>query len=153
MIKIKPSPTADTRTCDFANVTRQQLIESSLQHIDDINKAMHFFVCKMDESVANHDADKLDDIDGFHRDFIGGFKSTTWWDNHRRVNRHHLNAPDGVPHDVNLIDVLDMIADMVVARKGRGANFPIQIPIDVLEMAFANTVELLDKEVVVEDDE
>lgn len=150
MIKIKPSPTADTRTCDFANVTKEQLLESSKQHINDIREAMYFFKILLTKSAFIHDHDKLSDIDGFHRDFIGGFKNTTWWDNHRKVNRHHLNVADGIPNDVNLIDVLDMIADMVVARKGRGADFFIGIHPDILMAAFANTVELLDKEVVVE---
>lgn len=150
MIKIKPSPTADTRTCDFANVTKEQLLESSYNHVGDVKDAMDFFKHKINKAAARHDYDKFSDIDGFHRDFIGGFKNTTWWDNHRKVNRHHLNVADGIPDDVNLIDVLDMIADMVVARKGRGADFPIGIHPDILMAAFANTVELLDKEVEVE---
>ena len=150
MIIIKPSPTADTRTCDYANVTKEQLKESSYQHIVDVFKAMAFFRDAILIAAERHDYDKLTDIDGFHRDFIGGFKNTTWWDNHRKVNRHHLNVADGIPNDVNLIDVLDMIADMVVARKGRGADFFIGIHPDILMAAFANTVELLDKEVVVE---
>lgn len=152
MIKIKPSPTADTRTCDFANVTKEQLLASSEQHIRDVHMAMAFFIGKIYESQSDHDCDKITDIDGFHRDFIGGFKNTTWWDNHRKVNRHHLLAEDGVPSDVNLIDVLDFIADMVVARKGRGAHFPIALTGDILFKAFQNTVDMLDAEVVVEND-
>ena len=88
--------------------------------------------------------DKIDDIDGFHRDFITGFKQTEWWDKHRKENRHHLMEADGVPEDVNLIDVLDMIADCVMAGMARsGSVYPLNIPNDVLVKAFQNTVELL----------
>jgi len=42
-IKIKTSPTADTRTCDWSKVTEQELLESSIMHISDIVQAMDFF--------------------------------------------------------------------------------------------------------------
>jgi hypothetical protein len=43
MIPIKQSKTADTRTCDFANVTKQTLLESSVQHIDDVRRGLECF--------------------------------------------------------------------------------------------------------------
>ena len=36
MIKVKKSPTADTRTCDVTKVTKEQLRESSISHIRDV---------------------------------------------------------------------------------------------------------------------
>ena len=79
-----------------------------------------------------------------------GFAQTTWWDNHRKVNRHHLLQPDGVPEDVNLIDVIDMICDCVMAGMARsGSVYPLTIDADVLRRAFDNTVELLKKNVEV----
>jgi len=36
MIVIRKSETADTRTCDFANVTKETLLKSSVQHIGDV---------------------------------------------------------------------------------------------------------------------
>src|SRR4051812_35848803 len=115
MISIRKSPTADTRTCDFANTSKDTLYASSLQHIADVRAALDFFRSKIFDAAQVHDFDKISDISGFHRDFVTGFKQTTWWDNHRKVNRHHLLQADGVPTDVNLIDVLDMIADCVMA--------------------------------------
>ena len=35
-ITIKPSPTADTRTCDWSKVTREQLYVSSVAHLADV---------------------------------------------------------------------------------------------------------------------
>ncbi len=99
----------------------------------------------------NHDTDKITDIDGFHADFVTGFKEHGWWDRHRQLNRHHLTEPDGVRDDVNLIDVLDFIADCVMAGMGRsGSVYPLHLSPELLERAFQNTVELLKREVVVE---
>jgi hypothetical protein len=149
-ISICKSPTADTRTCDFANVSEEVLYASSLQHIADVRKAIDFFRHKLFVAGQVHDRDKIDDIKGFHRDFITGFKQTEWWDAHRRINRHHLLEADGVPVDVNLIDVLDMIADCVMAGMARsGSVYPLNIKPEVLARAFENTVALLKSQVVV----
>jgi len=143
MIKIKPSQTADTRTCDFSKVTRETLYASSVQHIGDVRGA--------ERQAEIHDTDKLTDIEGFHADFLTGFKQTGWWDKHRKLNRHHLQQPDGCPVDVNLIDVLDFIADCVMAGMARsGSVYELKLGPELLERAFQNTVEMLKREVVVE---
>jgi hypothetical protein len=57
---------------------------------------------------------------------------------------------DGVPADVNLIDVLDYIADCVMAGMARsGSVYPSALPPDLLTTAFQNTVALLKAQVVV----
>jgi len=152
MIEIKPSPTADTRTCDYTKVTRETLYNSSLQHINDVQRALAFFQHHLAIASVEHDTDKLTDIAGFHRDFVKGFPDgdTPWWDAHRKLNRHHLNMSDGVPENVTLIDVLDYIADCVMAGMARsGSVYEIKIDPDVLMRAYVNTIELLKKEVVV----
>ena len=98
-----------------------------------------------------HDYDKLTDIDGFHSDFVTGFKENTWWENHRKIHRHHLAKEDGIPRDVNLIDVLEYIADCVMAGMARtGQVYPLPSD-DFLKTAFENTVELLKSNVQVID--
>lgn len=154
MIAIKPSPTADTRTCDFANTPKQVLLNSSEQHMHDVRRGMAFFAGKVMEAANDHDRDKITDIDGFHRDFVNGFKEpefTTWWTKHRQLNRHHLTMADGVPDDVNLIDVLDFITDCVMAGMARsGSVYRLELPHGVLDAAFQNTVALLRNEVTVD---
>jgi hypothetical protein len=151
MIRIRQSPTADTRTCDFANVGKDTLIASSRQHIDDVAKALEFFQSRLARAAEDHDTDKITDIDGFHADFVTGFVQTSWWDRHRALNRHHLTMDDGIPDDVNLIDVLDFIADCVMAGMARsGSVYPLQLSPELLERAFQGTVELLKREVSVE---
>lgn len=154
MIQIPKSATADTRTCDFANTSKETLLASSHQHIADVREALTFIMKLLGDAIDIHDHDKISDIDGFHRDFVTGFKQTTWWDNHRKVNRHHLLQADGVPADVNLIDVLDMICDCVMAGMARsGSVYPLEIDGEVLRRAFDNTVELLKKNVEVTEGE
>lgn len=154
MIEIRKSQTADTRTCDFANTSKQTLLESSVSHIGDVAKGLAFFQAEIGKAIGRHDTDKLTDIDGFHADFVTGFKVTDWWDRHRTLNRHHLFQADGVPADVNLIDVLDLIADCVMAGMGRsGSVYALDLDPRVLMKAFTNTVDLLRAQVeVVSDD-
>ena len=153
MIIVKPSPTADTRTCDFANTPKEVLLQSSLIHISDVSKGLGFFAGKLTEAAGVHDYDKLSEIDWLHRDFITGFKQTGWWDNHRLVNRHHLNVADGVPFDVNLVDVIEHVVDCVMAGMARsGSVYELSLPNDVLQRAFHNTVNLLKDSVTVMND-
>ncbi len=152
MIEIQKSATADTRTCDWSKVTKDQLRVSSEQHIGDVRKAIDFFKARLADSANDHDSDKLIDLNGFHGDFQTGFKRTDWWDTHRKITRHHLTSQDGIPDDVNLIDVLEMIADCVMAGMGRtGSVYPLEIAPEVLKRAFDNTVDQLKKEIVVKD--
>lgn len=155
MIIISPSPAADSRTCDYRNVSQQTLLDSSRQHIEDVQAGLAFFAVKIMEASRAHDRDKITDIEGFHRDFTHGFEEplyTTWWTRHRALNRHHLTQQDGVPVDVNLIDVLDFITDCVMAGMARsGSVYPLALDPDVLRRAFENTVDLLKRNVLVSD--
>ena len=123
-----------------------------MQHIHDVQRGLAFFQRALAEAAIRHDTDKLTDIDGFHADFLTGFAQTGWWDRHRKLNRHHLTQADGIPEDVNLIDVLDMVADIVTAGMARsGGVYPVNLSAEVLEMAFQNTVTLLKDRIIVEE--
>lgn len=152
MIEISKSQTADTRTCDFANTSKETLLASSRQHIGDVVKALAFFSGKITEAAGEHDYDKLTTIDAFHADFVTGFKQTGWWDNHRKIHRHHLGQPDGVPDDVNLIDVIEYISDCVMAGMARsGSVYEIKLPDEILQRAFKNTTRMLKAQVSVKE--
>jgi hypothetical protein len=131
-------------------VDRSTLLASSIQHVADVHQALAFFAGEIVCAAGRHDFDKLSDIDGFHHDFTTGFTVTDWWDRHRQLNRHHLQQADGVREDVNLIDVLDFIADCVMAGMGRtGSVYPLNLSPELLEKAFQNTVALLKAQVEV----
>jgi len=150
MIEIDKSQTADTRTCDFANTDKLTLLASSRTHIADVVKALAFFSGKLTEAAGEHDYDKLTSIDWFHADFITGFKKTGWWDNHRKIHRHHLDKPDGVPENVNLLDVIEHISDCVMAGMARsGSVYELKLSDELLQRAFKNTVEMLKSQVSV----
>lgn len=150
MIEIKRSETADTRTCDFANTTKATLLASSRQHIGDVVKALAFFSSKIIEAAGEHDYDKLTEIDWFHADFVTGFKQQGWFTNHRKIHRHHLAEHDGVPPDVNLVDVIEHISDCVMAGMARsGSVYDLKLSDDLLQVAFENTVELLKEQVTI----
>lgn len=150
LITITKSQTADTRSCDFANVTKDMLYASSQQHIGDVRDAIDLFIYKLRAAATSHDADKLSAIDWFHRDFVTGFAETGWWDNHRKITRHHLSEDDGVPRDVNLIDVLEWVADCVMAGMARtGTVRPLAIDPEVLTRAVHNTAAMLERNVKV----
>ena len=154
MIEIKKSPTADTRTCDPEKVTKTELYNSSIEHIKDVREGISFFINYLANAAMVHDQDKLTDIDWFHKDFITGFKETGWWDHHRQINRHHLAQSDGVPQDVNLLDVLEYIADCVVAGMARkGDIYELIMSPELLSRAFINTVAMLKEQVVVVEDD
>lgn len=151
MIKIKQSKTADTRTCDYKNVSKEQLLESSYQHIGDVKKGLLYLVTRLVDVACNHDSTKISGIDQFHSDFISGFKTTSWWDKHRQQERHHLSSGDGVPEDVDLIDVLEFLVDGVMAGLGRSGQYRKEkLPEGLLERALNNTVTKLIEEVEVE---
>ena len=151
MITIRQSKTADSRTCDVTTVSRETLLASSLQHIGDVQRGLAMFAGLLLKAAGRHDYDKLTDIDGFYGDFVTKFERTEWWDRHRQLNRHHLLQADGVRDDVNLIDVLDMIVDCVMAGMARtGSVYPLNIDPAVLMKAFENTVELMKANVRVE---
>jgi len=151
MITIPKSATADTRTCDWSKVEKDELLEASKQHIQDVGRALDFFCEHLEHAAAYHDHDKMSAIDHFHSDFRTGFEEHGWWDNHRKLNRHHIDKADGVPDDVNLVDVLEHVADCVMAGMARsGKVTPLALPDEVLQRAFANTVELLKATVRVE---
>jgi hypothetical protein len=152
MIKIKKSPTADTRTCEVNEVSKKQLLKSSVQHINDVGKALGFFASLLTKAASIHDYDKLTEIDSFYSDFQSNFKKTEWWQNHRKLNRHHLTHEDGIPENVNLIDVLEFISDCCMAGMARsGKVYDLVLDKEILEKAFKNTVELLIQNIQVED--
>ena len=79
MIKIKKSPTADTRSCDYSKVSEEQLLDSSKMHIADVLKGMYWLIGKIKEQFKRHDWDKLEYINDFHSDFKSGFKTKDWY--------------------------------------------------------------------------
>ena len=152
-IIIKKSPTADTRTCDFTKVSEEQLLQSSLMHIQDVKTGMFLMSEVLKQMGAKHDFTKLQNIKEFHHDFQTGFKEETWYKMHKQVERHHLQDADGVRDDVDLLDVIECIVDGVMAGMARSGEFKdVVIPNEVLQKAVSNTANNLKKMILVEEE-
>lgn len=152
-IKIKKSETADSRTCDFKNVTKLQLLKSTQSHLSDIRKGFRFFIDLMLHQSEIHDLTKLTHLDDFHRNFISGFEEKDWWDLHQDKERHHFNNPKYIQDDVNLIDIMDQIIDGVMAGMARSGSYRQEkISPELLTKAYENTVRLLLESVEVVND-
>jgi len=152
-IIIRKSPTADTRTCDVSKVTKRQLLQSSVQHISDVQKGLEYLAKRILLAGEKHDYTKLSELDSFYSDFKTGFKTTEWWELHKNTERHHLSKTGKIPSNVNLIDVLEYLVDGVMAGLARSGEYRREeIPEGLLEQAFENTIELLLSKTEVKED-
>lgn len=158
MITISKSKSADTRSAT-KKVTKGELLESSIQHIGDVQRAIVWMIGMLAQKAQSHDFTKLTDIDGFYRDFktiqdgsTEDFKTMEWYKLHIGSERHHLN--DRCPEDVSLFDVLERIADITMAGLGRtGTIYDDTLSPEILVRAYKNTIEMLKENVEVKDTE
>lgn len=149
MIKINKSQNADSRTMT-GEPNKEVLLKSSIQHIGDVQKGMCFMANKILEAGINHDHTKISGIDDFFDSYSRGltndeFKAEKWYQSHL-TERHHLL--DRCPDDVTLVDVIERIVDITMAGMARsGIVFDTEIPDEMLQKAFKNTIELLKSQI------
>jgi hypothetical protein len=149
-IILKKNPYGDTRTApdDF---TYEKFCEATDWHRDDVKRVMTRLGYMTVLAGEKHDWSKKG---AYEMEFFTDFKNAkekganfvegTWWPKHVTLERHHLLA--NCPDDVNLIDVLEMIADCTCAgitRNPNGEVRPIEINDEILNKAVTNTVELI----------
>lgn len=153
MIEIKKNPNGDTRTAP-KGITFEQFQEANDMHIDDVREVMHALSRFVDMAGRSHDFTKKSRERMFYRDFVdtqengADFVNGEWYQLHVKAERHHLlsNCPD----DVNLIDVLEMIADCTCAGLARSGEIrDLEIDNDILNRAVKNTAELIKNMVTV----
>lgn len=147
MIEIKKNPNGDTRTAP-KGITFEQFQEANDMHISDVESVMHALSRFVDMAGKNHDFTKKSRERMFYRDFVdtqengADFVNGEWYQLHVKAERHHLlsNCPD----DVNLIDVLEMIADCTCAGLERSGEIrDLEIDNDILNRAVKNTAEMI----------
>ena len=153
MIEIKRTYGADTRSCK-KDITKEDLLESTEQHIDDVRKAIMWMIMELFMCSSKHDYTKVKFIDEFYNDFVsklkdgGNFKDTDWYKMHITTERHHIDKV--CPDNVNLFDILEHIADVVMAGLSRtGKFYDDEIDPDVLMKAYENTINQLKNNVKV----
>lgn len=147
MIKIKKNLNGDTRTAP-KGVTFEQFQEANDMHINNVEEVMWEIANLVEKAGELHDCTKKSQERMFYRDFVNtqengaDFVSGEWYQLHVNAERHHLlsNCPD----DVNLIDVLEMIADCTCAGLARSGEIrDLEINSEILDRAVKNTAELI----------
>lgn len=146
-IKIRKNPNGDTRTAP-KDVTFEQFQQANDMHIEDVRNAMNYLSTLVKNRGTTHDYTKKLSEQYFYSDFLSTMNDGTdftkggWYQYHINKERHHLLSR--CPDDVNLIDVLEMIADCVCAGLARSGEVrDLEINTDILERAVVNTVNLL----------
>lgn len=156
MIVIKKNPNGDTRTATKV-VTFEEFQEANKMHREDVRAVMWKLADMIGWVGENHDCTKKSQERMFYRDFLSTiingtrFVNSEWYQLHVKAERHHLLS--NCPEDVNLIDVLEMIADCVcagIARSGKVRS--LEISDDILRSAVNNTVDLIESMIVAEDE-
>ena len=150
-IKIKKCPTVESK---------EDYLVVQAMHVSDVQKGCAFIANKIIEAGINHDYSKIPLLDDYIKNNIAAksgdeIKASEWYQTHIIKERHHLNAK--CPDDVNLIDVVEMLVDCVTAAIARKGYMPepeaFNIDGKILQQAYKNTVELLGKEIILENKE
>ena len=123
---------------------------SNIEHFTNVRDMMLNFAKDIERQGWKHDWTKGEEPyrSMFYRDMcntIEGrmkFEDGEWNKLHYATERHHLLR--NVPDDVNLIDVIEMIADCVCAGMARSGEVrPLEIDESILMKAIDNTVKLM----------
>jgi len=149
-IIINDTRNADGRTAN--NLNSETLLESTNEHRRNVSEGMDYIAELIHNRGLKHDYTKVNDYFPLFCDTVmqglsnEEFEKSEWKQLHLHQERHHLNG--NVPVDVNLVDVIEMLVDVVMAGNGRSGQISsyyckIQDPA-LLERAYWNTIKLLD---------
>lgn len=146
-ILVPRSPTKGLEPVDAATLQM-----STKMHIVDVRNGLLYLIGKLHAAADLHDHTKLE----FFNEFLNEYNQAandprkkwptgpnTWFEGYHLLERHHLN--DKVPDNVNLIDVLEMLVDCVMAGMARKGEYKASHEPDpeLLLKAYRNTVEQL----------
>lgn len=152
-VTIHKNPNGDTRTAP-KDITFKQFQEANDSHIEDVKMVMTYLSVLLVEKGVKHDWTKKKYEKMFYNNFLStmnygsDFVSGEWYQLHVNTERHHLLSK--CPDDVNLLDVIEMVADCVCAGKTRSGEVrDLEISTEILEKALKNTVKLVDDMTIV----
>ena len=148
-----------TENPEYGYNSKEQLLRDTNQHRQDVGNVLGELSLYLFERGVAHDWSKLAFFEQFSQDTLErqdtpDFKSRPWYKIHTTKERHHINA--NVPEDVDLIDLLEMIVDCVVAGKTRSGevnNDFLILKDNILEDAYWNTVKKITDTVIVENED
>lgn len=147
MITIYKNPNGDTRTAP-KDVSKKEFRKANYMHREDVFYVLKMLSKEIKDRGYTHDYTKVTKEREFYRDFLStmnegtNFVESEWYQYHINTERHHLLSC--CPDDVNLIDVLEMIADCVCAGLTRSGEIrDLEIDDDILRRAVQNTVKMI----------
>jgi len=162
-IIIKKSENAVSRTA--TKLTRENLYKDTKEHKQNVNDIIQAFKRELDYKRVMHDHTKFKklpqnimkiedvnftDVDDEYAENVleklteKEFKSREWYRKHVTTERHHIKT--FCHEDINLLDVLEMIADITSAGIGRYNNFDwkfAELDEKILLKAYENTIQLV----------
>lgn len=154
-VTIYKNPNGDTRTAP-KDVSKKEFRKANYMHIDDVYNVLKMLSAEIKDRGYIHDHTKVTKEREFYKDFLSTMNEGTnfvegeWYQYHIHKERHHLLSH--CPDDVNLIDVLEMIADCVCAGMARSGEVrDLEINTEILEKAVKNTVKLITDHIHVEE--
>lgn len=134
MIRIKKS------TKNPKELSYKELFAANQAHRTAVRRVLNSVKDRLMSKSFTHDADKFTDHDNMYHAIQTG-QSAQWMNEHIANSRHHAIR---LLEDVNLIDILELIADQVVVYSTRGLlNNPILLDPNDLQKAFDNTVKMM----------
>lgn len=150
---IHKNPNGDSRSAP-KGTNFNQFLEARVIHRNDVKAVMRVLSEIVEQKGEIHDWTSTEYAEEFFKDFSevlndgSVFEDGKWWNRHINLERHHLSSK--CPDDVNLLDVIEMVADCVCAGKTRSGEVrDVEISTDILEKALKNTVKLVDEMTVV----
>lgn len=154
-VVIKETPNADSRTMEGKELDRDLIFEDTKSHIKGVQDIMEEMSNKLLDNSKRHDFTKIKEFDGFF-DMLSelvtnghNVNGNKWWELHITDERHHVLNKE--PKDVNLFDILELIADVNASGMARtGEVYDIQMPGDLLIRAFNNTMRMVKNSIEVE---
>lgn len=156
-ISIKINSNGDSRTAKGIP-TLEEFKKANRMHIHDVCRVMASIGLELNYRGAEHDHTKIEYEDMFYKDLCETMKGNMrfedgeWAKLHYSTERHHLTR--NVPADVNLIDVIEMIADCVCAGMARSGEVrPLEIDESILIRAMHNTEQLIKNSIELRGDE
>lgn len=153
-VTIKRTPNADTRSIE--KLDRHLVYQDTLNHITAVKDILEESARILKVKGLMHDHTKTGTyFNDFFKALSSGkkdeeFYEIPWFKMHATTERHHLTAH--VPEDVNLFDVIEMLADITSAGMARSGDvYEPKLDDEVLRKAFDNTLKLFKENIIVQD--
>lgn len=90
-----------------------------------------------------------------YHDYTKFKHETLTFEEHMKIERHHLNMPQGVPDDVNVIDLVEFICDCISAGAQRSGALDfryLEVDKELLRPIINNTAIDLWKMIIINDE-